>query len=428
MVPPVGAGAGVPVNREGAAGRPRVLRIITRLNAGGPTRHVVWLCAGLRDYGYESLLVAGKPERGEDDLGDFAREKGIEAEEIAGLSRRIDPTRDLAVLRTLCRRIEDFQPDIVHTHTSKAGLLGRWAALRVNRRRLRAGLPPVRVVHTFHGNVLSGYFSPVKNVLVRGIERYLARRASDAIVVLSPQQREELVARHRVVPAERAHVIPLGLDLSPFERLPARGGFRSEIGFGTSDVVFGMVGRIAPIKNHELFLQAAAIVARSLPQARFVVVGGGDGVHALRRLASQLAIGDRVRWPGVRTDLPSVYADLDVVALTSRNEGTPLSLIEAMAAGVPVMATDVGGVRDLLTQEWSGDIVTRRFHPSAQPRGLLVASGDAAGFAEGLLRLAREGALARTLGEAGRAYAFRYHGLPRLLEDVDRLYRMTLAR
>jgi glycosyltransferase involved in cell wall biosynthesis len=344
------------------------------------------------------------------------------------LSREIRPFRDWASLRRVEALVEAFDPDVLHTHTAKAGFVGRWAALRANRRRLRAGRPPIRVVHTFHGNVLSGYFSPAKSLLFRGIERQLARRATDAIVVLSPQQREDIVVRHRVVPAERVYVIPLGLDLSEFERLPARGRFRSEIGLGTGDVVFGMVGRIAPIKNHKLFLRATAIVARSLPAARFVVVGGGEGAEGLRRLASELGIGDRVRFAGVRTDLSSVYADLDVMALTSRNEGTPLSLIEAMAAGVPVVATDVGGVRDLLTQEWSGDIVSRRFHTSAQPRGLLVASGDAEGFAAALLRLAREAALARTLGEAGRAYAFRYHGLPRLLEDVDRLYRLTLER
>ncbi len=405
-----------------------MLRIITRLNAGGPARHVVWLCDGLRAYGYESRLVVGRPAAGEDDLSEFARASGVEAEEIAVLSRSVDPMRDLVALRALCRKIEDFQPDILHTHTSKAGLLGRWAALRVNRRRLRTGRPPIRVVHTFHGNVLSGYFSPAKSLLFRSIERHLARRASDAIVVLSPQQREELVVRYGVVPAERVYVIPLGLSLSEFERLPARGRFRSEIGLGAGDVVFGTVGRIAPIKNHELFLRAAAIVARELPEGRFVVIGGGEGAERLRRFASELGIGDCVRFAGVRTDLPSIYADLDVMALTSRNEGTPLSLIEAMAAGVPVVATDVGGVCDLLTREWSGDIISRRFHPSAEPRGLLVASGDVEGFAAGLLRLARERALAKSLGEAGRAYAFRHHGLPRLLEDMDRLYRMKLAR
>jgi glycosyltransferase involved in cell wall biosynthesis len=405
-----------------------VLRVITRLNAGGPARHVVWLCAGLRAYGYDSRLVIGRPAVGEDDLSDFARESGVEAEQIAALSRSVDPMRDLVALRALYRKIEEFRPEIIHTHTSKAGMLGRLAARHVNRRRLRAGCPPIRVVHTFHGNVLSGYFSPVKSLLFRVIERNLAQRASDAIVVLSPQQREELVVRYGVVPFDRAYVIPLALNLSEFERLPVRGSFRAEIGIGAGDFVFGMVGRIAPIKNHELFLRAAAIAARELPRGRFVVIGGGEGAEELRRIASDLGIGERVRFAGVRTDLPSVYADLDVMALTSRNEGTPLSLIEAMAAGVPVVATDVGGVRDLLTQEWSGDIASRRFGPSARPRGLLVPSEDAEGLAAGLLRLARERALAQSLGEAGRAYAFRHHGLSRLLNDMDRLYGLVLAR
>jgi glycosyltransferase involved in cell wall biosynthesis len=405
----------------------RILRLITRLNAGGPARHVIWLSEGLRRFGYETLLLAGRPAPGEDDLSAFGREKGVNAVEIAGLSREIDPLRDLSALRRLAAKVREFDPHILHTHTSKAGVLGRWAARRINRSR-RAGRAPIRTVHTFHGHVLSGYFPPARERVFRALERALGGRATDAAVVLSPQQREEIVVRYEVILPEKVFVIPLALDLSDFEALPPRGAFRRELSLSENDFVFGIVGRIAPIKNHELFLRAAAIVARRIPRARFVVVGGGSGLEELRRVAAALGISESVRFAGVRTDLPSVYCDLDAVVLTSHNEGTPLSLIEAMASGLPVVATDVGGVRDLLTTEWSGDVLSRRFFASEKPRGLLVGSGEAQGLAAAEIRLIEEPGLARDLGEAGRRYAFRYHGLPRLLTDVDQLYRLELTR
>ena len=389
---------------------------------------MVWLSEGLRSRGYETLLVAGRPAPGEDDLSSFAREKGVTPVEIPGLSREINPLRDRAALRFVSTRLLEYEPDVIHTHTSKAGVLGRWAARRVNRVRRRAGRAPIRTVHTFHGHVLSGYFSPARERVFRTLERVLGRTATDAAVVLSPQQREEIVGRHGIVPAEKTFLIPLALDLADFETLPPRGHFRRELGFAPEDFVFGIVGRIAPIKNHELFLRAAAIVARRVPRSRFAIVGGGPEIEKLRHAAAELGIGERVRFTGVRTDLPAVYGDLDAVALTSRNEGTPLSLIEAMAAGLPVVATNVGGVEDLLTREWSGDIASRRFFPSDRPRGLLVASGDAEALAAAQARLVEQPALARELADAGRKYAFERHGLPRLFDDVDRLYRLVLGR
>jgi glycosyltransferase involved in cell wall biosynthesis len=405
-----------------------VLRAISRLNAGGPTRHVVWLSEGLRERGWETQLLAGRVPEGEDDLSGFARERGVEVTEVPDLSREVRPLRDWGSVQYLEAAIEDFDPDVVHTHTAKAGFVGRWAALRANRRRLRAGRPPIRVVHTFHGNVLSGYFSPAKSLLFRGIERQLARRASDAIVVLSPQQREDIVTRFRVAPPERTFLVPLAIDLSEYEPLPEAGAFRSELGFGANEFVVGIVGRVAPVKNHELFLRAAALLARRVPGARFVVLGGGAGLTGLRRIASELGVAERVRFVGVRTDLSAVYAGLDAVALTSLNEGTPLSLIEAMSAGKPAVATDVGGVRDLLTAQWDGPVEARRFVASPRPRGLLVPSGEVEAFAVALERLAGDRSLRHSLGEAGRLHAFKYHSLPRLLEDVDRLYRLTLER
>lgn len=399
----------------------RVLRVITRLNAGGPARHVVWLSSGLRDRGYGTLLVAGHPAPGESDLSAFASERGVPVRTLPDISREISPREDAAALRSLLRIIEEFDPHVVHTHTSKAGLLGRAAARLANARRSRDRR--IRIVHTFHGNVLSGYFSSLKSAFFRGLERELARFASDALVVLSPQQRSEIVERFRIAPPGKVHVVPLALDLGAFDRLPPRGAFRRELGIPEGSFLVGIVGRIAPVKNHELFLRAAARHHRTFPDTAFVVVGDGEGLEGLRRIAWETGLVEAVRFAGLRTDLPQIYSDLDAVALTSRNEGTPLSLIEAMASGRPVVATAVGGVEDLLTREWEGGLGAHRFFESPAPRGLLVPSGDEDGFAAALERLARDAELRRTLGEAGRTYALRLHGLPRLLEDVDRLYR-----
>ena len=411
----------------GQAAPRRVLRIISRLNAGGPARHAVWLAEGLGRLGWTTRLLAGRVPPGEDDLSGFAREKGIDVADVPELSREVDLRRDRAALRRIAEAIEEFEPDVVHTHTAKAGFLGRWAARRANRSRRASGKRSIRVVHTFHGNVLSGYFSAPKTAVFRGIERYLGGNASDAIVVLSPQQRAEIVERFRIAPSQRTFVIPLAIDLSEFERLPSAEGFRAGLGLEPGDFVVGMIGRVAPVKNHELFLRAAARLENRLPSARFVIVGGGAGLEALQRLAAGLGIASRVRFAGVRTDLAAVYAGLDVVALTSRNEGTPLALIEAMAAARPVVATDVGGVRDLLTMGWEGPVEARRFFDSPQPRGLLAPSGNAEAVAACIERLAVDAGLRDALRAAGRDYAVRFHGLPRLLQDVDRLYRRLLA-
>ena len=407
------------------SGKIRLLRLITRLNAGGAARHVVSLSRGLQEKGYETLLVSGEAAHGESDLSALAGQEGVPLRRIRTLSREIDPLADAAALMEMRTLVREFDPDIIDTHTAKAGLVGRLVARAENA--LRPPRARIRTVHTFHGNVLSGYFPSWKEIAFRWIERRLGRNASDAIVVLSAEQRAEIVDRFRVAPPESVYVMPLGMDLSSFEKLPARGAFRNELGFGEDAFVVGIVGRIAPIKNHEMFVRAAARTLRSIPKSRFVVVGDGEGAESLRRLAASLYLGEAIRFVGFRTDLASVYSGLDAVALTSRNEGTPLSLIEAMACGKPIVATDVGGVRDILTREWAGPVTHRHFARSETPRGLLVPSGDVAEFARSLVAMAGDADARAGLGEAGRAYAFRYHALPRLLDDADGLYRQILA-
>ncbi|MEO8584875.1 MAG: glycosyltransferase, partial [Acidobacteriota bacterium] len=257
----------------------RILRVITRMNAGGPARHVAWVSEGLAARGWETRLLTGDVAAGEDDLTGVADGRGLDLRRVPGLSRKIDPVRDGAALAKVVAAIREFDPDIVHTHTTKAGFLGRAATYLVNSTRGRGDR--IRAVHTFHGNVLSGHFPPVRERALRGLERLLAHAATDAILVLSPQQRAEIVERFRIARAEKVSIVPLALDLGVFASLPPRGAFRREMGFGDDAFVVGMVGRIAPIKNHEMFLRAAAKTLRTAPRARFVVVGDGAGAPEL---------------------------------------------------------------------------------------------------------------------------------------------------
>ncbi len=404
---------------------PSVLRIITRLNAGGPARHVVWLERGLAERGYRTRLLSGRVQGGEDDLTALAREARLDLVEIPALGREVRVRSDWRAVRDAGREIAAFRPEIVHTHTAKAGLVGRLAAA-LRRPSAASGVMRPRVVHTYHGHVLSGYFGFAKQGAVRWVERLLGHLTTDAVIVLSPRQRDDIVRTFRVAPARRVFVVPLGLDLTAFERGFSGPSLRAELAVPEGAFVVGIVGRLAPVKDHALFLRAAAVLARRRSAARFVVVGGGPLDAELRSLAAALGIGDRVHFLGLRTDLARVYAGFDAVALTSLQEGTPLSLLEAMAAGRPLVATAVGGVPDLLTQEWTGSVDCRSFHRSPRPRGLLVEGRDPVAVAAALELLIQEPARRRAFIAEGSSYVRRFHGLDRLLDDVEEVYRRVL--
>jgi len=299
-------------------------------------------------------------------------------------------------LRRLCR---EFRPDIVHTHTAKAGTLGRLAALSWR----RADGARCRIVHTFHGNVLSGYFGRAASTAVRAVERSLAR-ATDRILVVSPQQKQEIVAILRI-PAGKVRLIRLGLALDELGASSA--STRDQWGFSPAWPVIGIVGRIVPIKNHELFLRAARQFLDEGGIAGFVVVGGGEREPEMRKLAEDLHLGEHVRFAGWRRDLCHVYAGLDIVTLTSRNEGTPVALIEAMAASRPVVATAVGGVADVVEHERTG---------------LLVPPDDAAGISAAWRRLLDDREAAVGMGLRARESVMTRYGRARLLDEMRELY------
>jgi glycosyltransferase involved in cell wall biosynthesis len=384
--------------------RVKVVRVIARLNIGGPAIHVINLTAGLDPTRFESMLVTGTESRGEGSMLDLARARGVTPVIIPGMVGEATLNqRDLKALLALYRLFRRERPHIVHTHTAKAGVLGRVAA------RL-AGVPVV--VHTYHGHVLHGYYSPLWNWLLRRAERGLGL-LSDRLVTVSEQVKRDLV-RYHVAGAEKITVIPLGLDLEPFlASAGLRGKLRRELGLSNGEPLVGIVGRIFPIKNHRLFLEAAARVAAELDSARLLVVGDGILRPAMEDYARALGIAHRVVFAGWRRDLPLIYPDLDVLVVSSNNEGTPVSAIEAMAAGCPVVATRVGGLPDLITDSETGCLVPPR---------------DPAALAAGILRVLRDRETARGLGEAAQAVVAERFTVERLCRDVEGLYTELLAR
>ena len=383
--------------------RIRVLRVIARLNVGGPAIHATLLTERLDPSRYDSRLVAGNVEADEGDYLELHGGKIPGLINLPELGREIRGISDGRALVGLVRLIREFRPHVVHTHTAKAGAVGRVAAILCR--------VPV-VVHTFHGHVFRGYFSPMKTRVFLAIERGLGR-GSSALVAVSPKVRDELL-EFSVGLRKDIHVVPLGLDLERFRDYDEpRANARAALGLPDTAFVTSIVARLAPIKAHEVFLEAAQRLRAAHPCAIFLVVGGGERNEELEALAVRLGLSESVRFLGWRADLERIYRASDAVALTSRNEGSPVALIEAMAAGCPVVSTRVGGVPDVVTDNETG---------------LLVAMDDAAGLADALCRLARDRALGEALGAAAQTRVIKRYDARRLLLDMDSLYMALLDR
>ncbi|MDE0828564.1 MAG: glycosyltransferase [Vicinamibacterales bacterium] len=385
-------------------GQIRVLRIIARLNVGGPARHVALLNAGMdTDRRFRSWLVTGTENPSEGTLLDYAQARGVEPVVIPEIFGQASLTpRDLVALAKLTALTRRLRPHVVHTHTAKAGFLGRLAA--------RAAGVPV-ILHTYHGHVLSGYYSQAKTRALQLMERGLAH-LSDQLIAVSDRVRDDLV-QFGVAPAERFRVVPLGLDLAPlFDVSAQRGVLRRELGVALDAPLVGIVGRLFPIKNHALFLDAAARLLAEQPDARFVIVGDGALRGELEARAEQPDLAGRVYFTGWRHDLATIYADLDVLAVSSRNEGTPVSAIEAMAAGCAVVATRVGGLPDLIADGRTGTLV-----PADDPTALSSAIGQTLTDPVG----------SRTIRAAARADVEHRFMATRLVDEMKALYLHLLA-
>lgn len=412
----------------------KILRIIARLNVGGPARHVIWLTEGLKPPEYETLLVAGVVPPGEDDMSYVADASGVTRFTLPEMSREIS-VKDALTTWKLFRLMLRERPDIVHTHTAKAGTVGRVAGLMYRWLTPAAllGKPrPCRFVHTYHGHVFHSYYGAVKTRLFLAIERSLARLVTNRIVVVSEQQRQEINEVFRVGRREQFVVIPLGIEIGSYRNwLERRPRLRAELGANDDDVLIGIVGRLTKIKNHRLFLQAAAHLknrTRELTdgrRVRFLIIGDGALRRDLEAEAKSLGLEDSVLFLGTRSDPEDFYAALDIVALTSLNEGTPLTLIEAMANACPVISTAVGGVVDLLGRA-VGQNEDRAGYTICE-RGVLTSSSDAEGFARGLAHLIEDEALRRTLGAQGLEFVAQSYPKERLLTDISELYSQLVV-
>lgn len=390
----------------------KIIRIIARLNIGGPAIHTVLLTASLDKNQFASWLVCGAVDKAEGDMSYYARERNVEPYFIPELTRRINPLKDLTAFFKLYNFICHIKPDIIHTHTAKAGGIGRAAGILYNLLHL-SGNKKIKLVHTFHGHVFEGYFNKVATLVFVRIERFLAR-FTDIIITVSDSLKGELISLG-IGEGDKVRVVPLGFELDRFLNIPFLDREPSHI---------GIVGRLVPIKNHRLFLDAAAKFLRqeNFADVRFSIIGDGELRRELEDYARKLGIAGRVYFLGWRKDLVEVYSGLDVVCLTSLNEGTPVSLIEAMASGCPVVATDVGGVRDLLGEEQAD--LSRPGIFRVLERGIISAPTDSNGFSQALSLMLQNNKFREGAASAGREFVRNKFSKERLFRDIEAIYKM----
>jgi glycosyltransferase involved in cell wall biosynthesis len=406
--------------RNLAMGRIRVVRIIDRLNVGGPAKHVTWLTAGLDPERFETTLITGVVPESEGDMGYFARAAGVEPLVIEEMSRELSFS-DVIVIFKILRELFRLKPHIVHTHKAKAGAVGRVAAtiykwLTPSALRLRPR--KLAVFHTYHGHIFHSYYGAAKTRLFVAIERALARFCVDRIVAISERQRDEICRAFKVGKIDQFAVIPLGIDFEDVDYL--RGRLRREIGVGAGDVLVGVVGRLCEVKNHAMLIESTAKL--EIAGTALVIVGDGHLRAELESQARAAGLDGRVIFTGFRDDAASIYADFDLVALTSLNEGTPLTLIEAMGCGRAVASTEVGGVADLMGRRHETlDGFTVWDH------GVTAPSRDVEAFANGLRYLIERPRLRRDMGERGHAFVSSRLSKDRLVGDIEKLYCDLMA-
>ena len=381
-----------------------MLRLVSRLIVGGPAHNVCLLTANLERREFTSWLACGRTARDERANFELARAMGIEPICVNALQRR-PGLADARALLEIRRLLVEIRPHLLHTHTAKAGGIGRIASLLSGLRRTRRP----RLVHTFHGHVFDGYFGPYASGAIVMAERHLAR-LSDALVVVSASVKRDLTEKYRVARPEKVHIIPLGFEFEWVRRIAlCRGWLRARWRIPLDCTVIGSVGRLTEVKNLEMTLEGFRKFLHHWPRAaRLVLFGDGALRRALEQRAHQMGIGAQVHFAGWEMDRARIYSDLDVVGLSSLNEGTPVALIEAIAAGLPVVATDVGGVRDVVVDGLDGE---------------LVPSGNAEAFAAALARVASRGGLPEARRRAVRCD----FSVQRLVHDTTTLYQQVLA-
>ncbi len=394
---------------------PRILRILNRLAVGGPLLNASYLTKYMAPE-FETLLVVGEREAHEKDASFVTDALGISPVHLSQMGRSVNPLKDYQSYKQMQNLIRRFKPDIVHTHAAKPGAIGRLAAKSLN--------VPV-IVHTYHGHVFHSYFSPAKTKVFIGVERWLAKK-TDAIIAISEQQKKELVTDFRIAPEAKFRLIPLGLDLDKFRtnKDEKRKSFRSSFAISDDEIVITITGRLVPIKNHFLFLEGLSYVLKnSGKKIKAFIVGDGETRSRLEQRATELTIPFTTEkdthhphplvFTSWRSDIDVINAGSDIIALTSLNEGTPVSLIEAQASGKAVVSTRVGGIEAVVQENITG---------------LLSDISDTGGFCKNLLRVTEDDQLRNELSRAGISYVVQHFSYQRLVKDMSDLYHELLSR
>lgn len=384
----------------------KIARAIARLNIGGPAIQAVLLTRELADAGHSTSLLVGNVPESEGSMEYLAEELGVRLVRIPRLSRDVSIFSDLRACWELYRWLRRERPDILHTHTAKAGALGRLAAFA-------SGTP---CVHTYHGNVFEGYFSRKKTAAYLFIERLLAR-GTKRIIAVSPRQRDDLADRFRVAPAARISTVRLGFDLSAFLTVAHR---RFAEKNGCHPLVVGWVGRLTAVKDPLLFPKVAALCTGV---SSFLMAGDGELRAQVEAEKRRLDLGDHLRLIGWQRDMVSIYGLVDILLLTSINEGTPVAAIEAMAAGCPTVLPDVGGVADLMS-----GIPERRSGYCIFDNGILVARRTPETFAEALNWLASNPRRRERMGQVASAFAEQNFSKERLVNEIEEVYSSVLGQ
>ncbi len=391
---------------------PRVLRIINRLNLGGPTYNAAYLSKFLEP-DFETLLISGMKNDNEESSEFIVKQLDLHPVYMPEMYRELHPLRDYKSYYKLRKIIEEYKPDIVHTHAAKAGAVGRLAALH-------SGVPII--VHTFHGHVFHSYFNKVKTKVFIEIERYLAKRTT-AIISLSDAQKHDLSEVYKIAPAEKFKVIPLGFDLVRFgeNKAEKRAAFRKKYNLDEDEIAIGIIGRIVPVKNHEFFLNVLKLISeKTTKKIRAFIIGDGEGREKTEQTATELGLKfnagnmcdkDILTFTSWIKEIDVSNAGLDIVVLTSNNEGTPVSLIEAQASGKPVVSTNVGGIENIVIQNETA---------------LLSPVGDLELFTANLLRVIEDGVLRKKMSENGADFVRHKFSYQRLCSDMANLYNTLL--
>ncbi len=380
----------------------RLLRLIARLNVGGPAIHTTLLTHYMKEIGYDTRLVTGREEFREGNMLWLAEEKGVEPIIIDELSREIRLKRDWISYQKICRIIEEFRPHIIHSHTAKAGFLGRLAARKYK--------VPV-VVHTFHGHVLRGEFGWFKSEIFRRIEKYLAG-FSDRLIFISGTGKEDLISMG-VAPPEKFEVVYVGLELEKFRHAKEqRGAIRKEIGLTENDFLVGMVARLASIKNHSEFVEAGKRILPNYPEIHFAVIGDGPARDGIYDEVKKAGLEGRIHFLGMRQDMVQVHADLDLAVLTSKNEGLPVAFLEALSSGTPILGSDVGATHELKKPNY--------------PVGV-YSLGNLEELIIGIVDIYKNREIYNLKAREVKDEIIRRFSIQRLVGDLDNLYRRLLA-